>query len=652
MMRARGCNLEYRSAALLAALLAVGQTAAAHGQIVLTRVLLNGQPLVNTPTTWLLTTHAGISPSGRQFVATGQITAGGTAVAAGNPSEGFRLVASTNAALSPVPGAPPSVTYASFSDAFVDDAGRVLIRAALNGALGPGLFIDVDGTVTGIVRTGDPVPESSEVPPGLTFASVGQGADGVSFANGRAIFLATLGGAGVTTSNDRSMWLFDAADGSLRLVAREGARWQAFGQPLINSAGQIVFYGDLLMEPSNDDGVLVQGAPDAGDIFARESASAPGTATTFLANDFPATQMYAQEGLAHNDRGEAAFRAALNQSPQDGLWRRGPGLGAATFLITRQGAPVAGLGSPAPQMGAPVGVRLGGGIGAAAGGAVAWRTLLTGASVMPSNDGVLFRALGAGTPGSFEAIVREGDAAPGEAAGVTFAAVPTVYALNQSGQMFIKTTIAGGSLPGNTTSFYASDPNAGMGGMLYKLFRSGDTVLVSGVPGLSSGTYSGSGVFDTTVNGPQSGRPSAMSDDGHDTGGLVAVLGTIAPTGGGSSVGGLFTITLAPDLVGACCRGSTCMSVPESQCGSASPAGLFAGAGTSCNVFPSTIAPCCMADFNSSGGAGGGDVTVQDIFDFLSAYFAGDLRTDINGSGALSVQDIFDFLAAYFEGCG
>ncbi|MCC6320038.1 MAG: hypothetical protein IT438_01210 [Phycisphaerales bacterium] len=52
------------------------------------------------------------------------------------------------------------------------------------------------------------------------------------------------------------------------------------------------------------------------------------------------------------------------------------------------------------------------------------------------------------------------------------------------------------------------------------------------------------------------------------------------------------------------------------------------------------------ADFNNSG-----TLSVQDLFDFLSAYFAGDLAADINTSGGLSVQDVFDFLAAYFGGC-
>lgn len=57
-------------------------------------------------------------------------------------------------------------------------------------------------------------------------------------------------------------------------------------------------------------------------------------------------------------------------------------------------------------------------------------------------------------------------------------------------------------------------------------------------------------------------------------------------------------------------------------------------------------APGCPADFNGSGA-----VTVQDIFDFLGAYFANIPSADFNGSGAVTVQDIFDFLGAYFTGC-
>ncbi len=59
-----------------------------------------------------------------------------------------------------------------------------------------------------------------------------------------------------------------------------------------------------------------------------------------------------------------------------------------------------------------------------------------------------------------------------------------------------------------------------------------------------------------------------------------------------------------------------------------------------------TTPPPCPADFNNSG-----SVTVQDIFDFLEAYFTGDPRADINGEGGVTVQDIFDYLAAYFAAC-
>lgn len=54
----------------------------------------------------------------------------------------------------------------------------------------------------------------------------------------------------------------------------------------------------------------------------------------------------------------------------------------------------------------------------------------------------------------------------------------------------------------------------------------------------------------------------------------------------------------------------------------------------------------CRADINCAGG-----VSVQDIFDFLAIWFAGDPRADFNATGGISVQDIFDFLASWFQGC-
>jgi hypothetical protein len=41
---------------------------------------------------------------------------------------------------------------------------------------------------------------------------------------------------------------------------------------------------------------------------------------------------------------------------------------------------------------------------------------------------------------------------------------------------------------------------------------------------------------------------------------------------------------------------------------------------------------------------------VQDIFDFLAAWFAASPLADVNAVSGVTVQDIFDFLAAWFAG--
>jgi hypothetical protein len=61
------------------------------------------------------------------------------------------------------------------------------------------------------------------------------------------------------------------------------------------------------------------------------------------------------------------------------------------------------------------------------------------------------------------------------------------------------------------------------------------------------------------------------------------------------------------------------------------------------NIYASFV---CMADFDGSG-----SLTVQDIFGFINAWFAGNLGADTSNNGALTVQDIFDYLSAWFAGC-
>ncbi len=57
-------------------------------------------------------------------------------------------------------------------------------------------------------------------------------------------------------------------------------------------------------------------------------------------------------------------------------------------------------------------------------------------------------------------------------------------------------------------------------------------------------------------------------------------------------------------------------------------------------------AAACVADFNRVNG-----VSVQDLFDFLTAWLDGNPAADVNGVNGVSVQDIFDFLTRWLAGC-
>jgi len=91
---------------------------------------------------------------------------------------------------------------------------------------------------------------------------------------------------------------------------------------------------------------------------------------------------------------------------------------------------------------------------------------------------------------------------------------------------------------------------------------------------------------------------------------------------------------------GACCVETACSVTTQAMC-----SGAFQGAGSLCGE-PGNPTTCCRANFNGIGG-----VTVQDIFDFLTAFFSNDLAADIDNSGAVSVQDIFDYIGAFFASC-
>ena len=138
-------------------------------------------------------------------------------------------------------------------------------------------------------------------------------------------------------------------------------------------------------------------------------------------------------------------------------------------------------------------------------------------------------------------------------------------------------------------------------------------------------------------------------------GGCSTISSSLCSTSGGTPApSGTCTPNTCPQpAAGVCCRGTTCnTSVAQASC-TAPSAGIGAvyatgPLGNNCNLVNNRAAPCCYADFNKTAG-----VTVQDIFDYLAAWFAGSpyARYAGNGTGgAPTAQSIFDFLAAWFAG--
>ncbi len=171
------------------------------------------------------------------------------------------------------------------------------------------------------------------------------------------------------------------------------------------------------------------------------------------------------------------------------------------------------------------------------------------------------------------------------------------------------------------------------------------SVYTGGCAGLTSVACNDNAALCATTPNASSVQFQAVAGNRY----LVRVGGVGGQTGSG-------TLSISCDVpLGACCSGSACLQTTPEACTASGY--VFKGLGEICT--PST---CCAADFNASGA-----VTVQDIFDYLAAYFAGctapgvpsascPRSADFNGSGGggssgITVQDIFDYLAAYFAGC-
>jgi hypothetical protein len=160
---------------------------------------------------------------------------------------------------------------------------------------------------------------------------------------------------------------------------------------------------------------------------------------------------------------------------------------------------------------------------------------------------------------------------------------------------------------------------------------SGGTLEFAGSGMLTRAT----GIANYTLVGPQC---NTMMNAGGTCSGPYD-LGLVLPSASGRVVSGTVAATSSPRSFSFEFFGST----PIATTGSWARLDVHAEITASVPVGATTT---CGPDFDTSG-----VLSVQDIFAFLNAWFAGDPRADYNGAGGLSVQDIFDFLNAWFAGC-
>lgn len=95
---------------------------------------------------------------------------------------------------------------------------------------------------------------------------------------------------------------------------------------------------------------------------------------------------------------------------------------------------------------------------------------------------------------------------------------------------------------------------------------------------------------------------------------------------------------------GACCRNAACEVASSSAC--TGPGQRFVGANSVCNATGNIRTPCCKADTNQDG-----DITLQDLFDFLVLWFSQAPGANTDGSPEIGIQDIFDYLRAWLTAC-
>ena len=394
---------------------------------------LAGLSLTNSSGSQGIQTNSRISPDGRTLWSSylsgpGVVSSNDSAIFGGYP-ESLALVAREGDAAPGTSGAVFSGDRLTSQTTAISRNGAVVFQTSLSGGDVVGttnnaaLYAGPTGALSLVYRKGDTV-----LPGPVTAGASGTGFNLLD-SNGRVLYSLKLAGAGVSTSNDSSLWVYSPGSGSALLV-REGQGAPGTAGATFNSSfdtwdptvppGGINASGQYLLNATLQGGDVVGGTNDLAlyvgsmsgglTLVARKGDPAPGT--------------------------NAFFAAFVNNS---------------TFINNA--------------------------------GTVLMTVGLTGGTSNADNNAAVYVATPTGIPASpytLSLIMRAGDPAPGTAGAFFGPVFNQPAAFNDSGQAVFNRDLKGGDalFDLNSGGLYAWDPIKG----LFLIARSGDQVEVA--PGL------------------------------------------------------------------------------------------------------------------------------------------------------------------------
>ncbi|MCC6321228.1 MAG: hypothetical protein IT438_07315 [Phycisphaerales bacterium] len=586
--------------------------------------------------------------SGRNALTSTWLAAmGGAAATAFAPFSHAQQTIRTVAKLGdPIPGYPGRV-FDVIGVPAISSSGRVVFDASsLAAPFVGGVFVEnADLTPRLLINAGEPAP-------GIAGATIWDSSFGGLNEVGQVVFTAVLQGV---SANHRAIYV--GTPENVRLLVRAGQAWPApevgsFGSlgadpfrgpvPMIDGAGMVLF-----RDADNAQGStglwtarLIDDVPVLG-LVARGGAPAPGVPGARFWQPIGTAFEYGTGRLSPS--GQVVFGSHLYAvgggwaTPRTGVWL---GSTSEPQLVIASGMDAPGTSGASLQEIQPA-------VASNAAGQIAIWSTLSGAGVTTEND----EGVWAGVPAGLRLVARAGDIAPG-VGGARFSQFRPLSLSGQGRVAFVGVLTGSGVTVENNTGIWSEATGglrlvarqaAAAPGPSGRFFESlhphhpsinslGHTVFQARTYDMF-GEYSGRGVWATDLQGNLFG---------------VAVSGGVFDIEPSPDVGDFRVVVEAESWFGTGCqdglpsglndRGELVLRV--SYLG---PAGTSDGSGT--GVFVVTL-PRCRADFNGVGG-----VTLQDIFDFLGAWFGFDPRSDYNGDGDTSLQDLFDFLALWFAGC-